>query len=273
MRLSHNLASLNIYKEQNKVLQKQGTALERISTGSKVNRTRDNPDALGQSERLRMQIRGAQMACRNVQDGMSMLQTAEGGLGSINEMLQRARELAVQAGSGSNSTEDIAIIKTELDELLKGMDDTAKNTEFNGVKLLSEDGFKMMATGANVGEEVAIPLKDVTSSKLFPGGIDITNSNGVNTTIQAIDSAIKTTTDILSQYGALENRFESTYNNLNELSDKMTGADSSIRDADIAQEMMEFAKSNILIEAGTAMMAQSNKFPQDILRILENIRR
>jgi flagellin len=273
MRLSHNLASLNIYKEQNKTLQKQGTALERISTGSKVNRARDNPDALGQSERLRMQIRGAQMACRNVQDGMSMLQTAEGGLGSINEMIQRTRELVVQAGSGANSTEDLAIIKTELDELLKGIDDAAKNTEFNGVKLLSEDGFKMMATGANVGEEVAIPQMDVTTVKLFPLGIDVSSASGVNNALQSIDDAIRNLSDATSKYGALENRFESTYNNLNELSDKMTGADSSIRDADIAQEMMEFAKSNILIEAGTAMMAQSNKFPQDILRILENIRR
>jgi flagellin len=279
MRLNHNMASLNIYKNQSKVLEKQSIALGRISSGYKVNKTKDSPNAIAQSERLRMQIRGTQMASRNAQDGTSMLQSAEGALGSVNDMLVRIRELTVQAGNGANTTEDKATIQGEIDQMIKGINDIANNTEFNGVKLLAGDkGALSMPVGANIGEVVYIDTFDLTSAGLKDSDgnlltdIKVAEEGGVDKALKTIDSVIDKVLSINSKYGALENRFESGYENLIELGDKMQGAESSIRDADIAEEMMEFAKSNILIEAGTALMAQSNRFPQDVLRILQNMK-
>jgi flagellin len=280
MRLNHNMASLNIYKNQSKVLEKQSAALGRISSGYKVNKTKDSPNALAQSERLRMQIRGTQMASRNAQDGMSMLQSAEGALGSVNDMLVRIRELTVQAGSGANTTEDKATIQGEIDQMIKGINDIANNTEFNGVKLLAgEIDSLSMPVGANIGEVVNIDTFDLTSAGLkdsegnLLADIKVAEEGGVDKALKTIDSVIDKVLSINSKYGALENRFESSYENLTEIGDKMQGAESSVRDADIAEEMMEFAKSNILIEAGTALMAQSNRLPQEVLRILENMRK
>lgn len=280
MRLNTNIASLNIYKEQQRVLQRQSSSLERISSGYKLNKAKDNPDALAQSEKLRMQIRGVQMAGRNVQDGVSMLQTAGGAVESINDMLIRIRELTVQAGNGTNSNEDKSIIKTEIEQLLKGIDDAASNTDYNGVKLIANDKVDTnsnpyilnMPIGANVDEKVEIPSYDLRSSKLMPS-INVSTTDGVNNALVAIDNAISNVNSIASKYGALANRFESEVNYLAEIGDKMQGAESNLRDVDIAEEMTEYAKDNILVDAGNALMAQTNRFPQDILRILENVRK
>jgi flagellin len=282
MRLNHNMASLNIYKEQSKVLNRQGVSIGRISSGYKVNKSKDNPNALAQSERLRMQIRGTQIANRNAQDGISMLQSAEGALGSINEMLIRIRELTVQAGSGTNSSEDKAVIQNEISQMLQGINDTATNMEFNGVKLLAPEVSELnMPVGTNIGETVKIELFDLRPSMLTDSDnnlleldkIDVTDLSGIDKALVTIDKAIDKVLSVNSKYGALENRFESTFNNLNEIGDKMQSAESSIRDVDIAEEMIEFAKNNILIEAGNALMVQTNRFPQDILRILENMKK
>lgn len=297
MRLSHNLASLSIYREHTKVLANQGRALDRISSGNKINSAKDNPNAIASSERMRMQIRGLQVAQRNAQDGISMLQTADGGLDSITNMLQRIRQLAIQAGNGANTPGDIENIQMEINEMIEGIDSIAVNTEFNGVPVLNPEGDPavtydnnapskklVMPIGANVGEDVEIPLYDVSSNNLTDGTNSLsqlnTNANpgdglgglGIDKAIDIIDKAIDTTLEVRGKYGALSNRFESTYNKVSEIHDTITGAESQIRDADIAEEMMEFAKNNLLIDAGHAMMVQSNKFPQDVLRILENVK-
>lgn len=291
MRLMHNIASLNIYQAQRKISENQSTALGRISSGYKIISSKDSPNGLAQSERLRMQIRGLQMAGKNVQDGVSMLQSAEGGLDNITSMLQRVRELVVQSGSGANSPDDLNKIQEEITQMMKGAADTAKNTEFNGVKLLndtsvtdnSKPGSISMPVGANVNEKVNIPTFNVSffdSNAKFSDGsannissIDVTSSTGTTNALDMIDKAISTTIDVRDQYGALENRFDSTYSSISEIGDKIQGAESVIRDADVAEEMMNLAKDNVLIEAGNAMMVQTNKFPQDILRILEGVRR
>ncbi|MCY6483676.1 flagellin [Clostridium aestuarii] len=297
MRLSHNLASLNIYREYNKALQRQSGALNRISSGYKINSAKDNPNAIANSERMRMQLRGLQAAQKNAQDGVSMLQTADGGISNITSMLQRVRELTVKAGSGANNSEDVEIIQKEINQMIEGIDDIAKNTEFNGVALLnaeknpnviydnnSPSKILSMPIGANVGEKVDIPMYDISSNNI--GGennsLNKLNTNadasggilnlGVDEALSVIDGAIDGVLGVQSKYGALENRFESTYNKTGEIHDNIQGAESKIRDADIAEEMIEFTRNNILSEAGNAMMVQSNKFPQDILRILENVR-
>ena len=170
MRINKNIASLNIYKAYSKNLTKQSSSLGRISSGIKINSSKDNPNAIAQSERFRMQIRGLQMAARNTQDGVSMLQTAEGGLEGITNSLQRVRELLVQAG-GTTTDSDKEIIQKEINQMLDGANDMANNTEFNGVKLLAggkNDGSVTieMVTGANVGEKIDIPKYDLTTEGL-----------------------------------------------------------------------------------------------------------
>lgn len=288
MRLNHNLASLNIYREHAKNIKAQSITSHRISSGYKINSAKDNPNAISQSERQRIQIRGLQMAARNAQDGVSMLQTAEGGMESITNMLQRIKELTVQAG-GANSDSDKEIINSEIKQLIEGIDDIARNTEFNGNKLLYEttvtdnansDKFLSMPSGANVGENIDIPLFSITSGALGSRNnsgklkdIDVRAEGGIDKALDIVDGAIQTVVSSRSKYGALENRFDRTFEITTVVGDNIQRAESGIRDADIAEEMMSFAKHNILIEAGNAMMVQSNNFPKDILRILENMKK
>ena len=275
MRVSKNIASLNIYRSYSENLVKQSGALGRISSGIKINSSKDNPNAMAHSERLRMQIRGLQMAARNTQDGVSMLQTAEGGLEGITQSLQRVRELLVQAG-GVTTPGDKETIQKEINQMLDGAEDMANNTEFNGVRLLvNKDNMEPKviesSTGANVGEVIEIPRYNLTTEglNLNNGNVDV---NNIGTSIESIDKALDVIISARSKYGALENRFESNYNSTIAIADKVQSAESGIRDTDMAEEMMEYAKYNILVEAGTAMMVQTNKFPQDILRVLENVR-
>ena len=274
MIINKNIASLNIYKTYSKNLTKQSLSLERISSGIKINSSKDNPNMIAQSERFRMQVRGLQVAARNSQDGVSMLQTAEGGLEGITNSLQRVRELIVQAG-GTTTDSDKKGIQMEINQMLEGTDDMANNTEFNGVKLLviGKDEPKPhvieMLIGANVGEKIDIPKFNLTKEGLNLDGVDV---NDIDKSLKLVDAALDSVVGARSKFGALENRFESNYNSTMEISEKVESAESGIRDADLAGEMMQYSKYNILVEAGNAMMAQSNKLPQDALRILENVR-
>jgi len=277
MRINKNIASLNIYRAYSENLAKQSSSLGRISSGVKINSAKENPNAIAQSERFRMQIKGLQMATRNIQDGISMVQTADGGLEGITSSLQRVRELILQAG-GATSSADKDVLQKEINQMLAGVDDIANNTDFNGVKLLADDDptndnkgsiVLEMVSGANVGEKIDIPKYNITKEKLFPTGVDVYKTDE---SLKLVDDAIDVVIGTRSKYGALENRFESSYNSTIEISDKIQSAESGIRDTDMAEEMMEFSKYSILIEAGNAMMAQSNKLPQDALRVLENVR-
>ncbi|QGU95078.1 flagellin [Clostridium bovifaecis] len=297
MRLMHNLESLNIYREHTKVISRQSEASNRISSGYKINSAKENPNAIANSEKMRIQIRGLQMAQRNTQDGVSMLQTADGALDNVTSMLQRIRELTVQSG-GATTKADRETIQQEISQMIKGIDDIIKNTEFNGVSLLnaeknlsgvynndSPSKTLKMSVGANVGETVDIPLFNLNSNNIGvtnPNGdiingetlsnVDITDSAKLGGALKIIDAALNAVILARSKYGALENRFESTYNKIGEIHDTIVGAESNIRDADIAEEMMNYTRDNLLIDAGHAMMVQTNKMPQEILRILENVR-
>ncbi|MBU3180649.1 flagellin N-terminal helical domain-containing protein [Clostridium psychrophilum] len=274
MIISTSSASLKIYRAYTQNLTKQSGALNNISSGIKINSAKDDPIGIAQSERFRMQIRGLQMAGENTQDGVSMLQTAEGGLDGITSNLQRIRELLVEAG-GVTTDSDKNDIQTEINQNLKGIDDMTNNTEFNGVKLLAggKPDTIPMVIGANEGEKVDIPVFDLTTATT---GLDLNTTtvdvNNTDDSLKIVDKALSEITSARSKYGALENRFTSTYNSTMELSEKLESADSGLRDADLAGEMIEYSKDNILIQAGTAMMVQSNKLPQDALQILSNIR-
>lgn len=283
MRLCHNVASLGVYKEQSSILTKQARAMSRISSGYKLNSAKDDPASIGQSERIRLQVRGLEVASRNVQDGVSMLQTFEGSLQNVTEMLQRVKELSVQAATGTNSTSDRTIVKGEINQLCDGINDILKYTDFNGVNPFTSDSKIIMPTGANAGENIDIPLHDISKDKLFTvnlgGGninlktdLDFKNPDDCGKAIEIADKAIARVLDIRGEYGAIENRFEDSYNNVEDMGDRLQGADSSLTDADMAAEMLELSRTNILCEAGTAMLAQSNKFPQDALQVLQNVK-
>lgn len=274
MRLSQNLASLNIYMENSKVLKNQSKALDRISSGLKIQSSKDDPNAIGKSEKLRMQIRGLQMARNNAQDGVSMLQTAEGSMDEITSSIQRIKELTVQASNDTYSASDKANIQVEITGLSQVIDKIVGGSSFNGINLLGDTTGKKitMAIGANVGDVINIDTYNLTSANLGINSIDVTIPNSSTTTNTIINAALDSVISARSKYGSQENALESYMLNSNEMADRIQSADSQLRDADIAQEMIEFSKNNVLAEAGNAMLAQSNKLPQDILRILQSVK-
>lgn len=285
MRLNQNMQSLNVYRNYKKNLVTQSIALDRIATGSKINSAKDNPNKLGVSEGLRMQIRGLQMAERNLQDGVSMMQTVDGSLSTISESLTRIKELTVQAG-GVQNDEDLSIIQGEINQLKEHIDYTVSNSEFNGVKLLNSEKvtnndypkYLNHVVGANAKEEINIPVFNVTTDMLIDSegnslkNINITNKNELDKNLNIVDSAIETMNSVRSRYGAIQNRMDTSAQNLSGSSFNLENAESKIRDSDIALEMAEYARTSILHETSIALMQQTNRFPQDVLRILENMK-
>ena len=285
MRLNKNLASLNIYKNYNDVLVKNTSALNRISTGVKINSSKDNPSKIGLSEGLRLQLRSLEVAERNVQDGVSMLQTFDGVLGTVNETLSRIRELTVKSG-GVTSEDDLNIIQNEINQLNEHIDTTVNNAEFNQVKLLNSDkvldndnpNFLRHTIGTADDEEVKIPIFNIKSSMLKDSDenslseIDVTDKDNIDKNLKTIDESINTVNSIRSKYGAIQNRLETASLNLNSSSINLQKSESRITDADIALEMAEYARTSLLTETSLALMQQSNNFPKDVLKVLENMK-
>ncbi|MDU3526728.1 flagellin [Clostridium sp.] len=285
MRLNQNMQSLNVYRNYKKNLVTQSIALDRISTGTKINSAKDNPNKLGVSEGLRIQIRGLQMAERNIQDGVSMMQSVDGALNTVSEALNRIKELTVQAG-GVQNDEDLSIIQEEINQLKEHIDYTVNNSEFNGVKLLNSEKvtnndypkYLNHVVGANAKEEINIPVFNVTTGMLIDlegnslKNINITNTNELDKNLNIVDSAIETMNSVRSRYGAIQNRMDTSAQNLSGSSFNLENAESRIRDSDIALEMAEYARTSILHETSIALMQQTNRFPQDVLRVLENMK-
>ncbi|MNM53741.1 Flagellin [compost metagenome] len=286
VRLNTNLMSLNVYKGYTKALKTQETAFNRISTGLKINSAKDDPNNLGQSEMLRLQIRGLQAAGRNLQDGASMIQTFDGALSSVSESLTRMKELVVQGSTGSLNSEDKANIQKEIDQLKEHINSVTKNTEFNGVKLLDDQnvtdnnkpGFITTSVGANVGELAKIPTFNTSTTMLGKDGVgyleevNLLDENSKDKNLEIIDSAVNSVNSMRSKYGAVQNKFESLSQGLGEISQSVENAESSLRDADIAEEMMNYSRDSILVNSSIAMMVQTNKLPQDVLQILERLK-
>lgn len=274
MRLNHNLASLNVYRGYLKNLKSNSIAMKKVSSGDKIQSAKDNPNNLAKSERMRMNIRGLQMANRNVQDGVSMLQSADGSLSSINAILGRVRELTVQYGNGSNSEEDKEIIKCEIDQMIGGYEDIINNSEFNGVKLFKGDEKRLMQLGTDVGDSMGLEFFDLKDKLKGLTGLKEKNINNFNTNeaLVQVDNAINKIVDVRSEYGAIMNKFEGTMDNLSDFEFVTQESESRVRDADVAEEMVEVARTSILIDAGQSIMVQTNQLPQDMLKVLENIR-
>ena len=279
MRININMKSLGIYSGYKKNIIANSAAMEKISSGKKINSAKDNPLKIEQSENFRMQIRALEMANKNLQDSTSMIQVADTAMGTISEALIRMKELTVQAANETTNEADRKIIQDEIDVLRSHIDDTAKNTEFNGNKLLvnanvtdnSKPDYVEMQIGANVGDSIGIPFFNVSSETLGIDKLDVVND--ATKALNSIDEALKNVNGCRAKYGAVQNRLENSIEITSSSSYIYEKSSSDINDADIALEMAEIARTSILMESATAMMAQSNNFPKDMLNILANLRR
>lgn len=279
MRININMKSLGIYSGYKKNIAANSAAMEKISSGKKINSAKDNPLKIEQSENFRMQIRSLEMANKNLQDSTSMIQVADTAMGTISEALIRMKELTVQAANEVTNEADRKLIQDEIDVLRSHIDDTAKNTEFNGNKLLvngnvtdnSKPDYVEMQIGANVGDSIGIPFFNVSSETLGIDKLDVVND--ATKAVNSIDEALKDVNGCRAKYGAVQNRLENSIEITSSSSYIYEKSSSDINDADIALEMAEIARTSILMESATAMMAQSNNFPKDMLNILANLRR
>lgn len=279
MRININMKSLGIYSGYKKNIIANSAAMEKISSGKKINSAKDNPLKIEQSENFRMQIRSLEMANKNLQDSTSMIQVADTAMGTISEALIRMKELTVQAANEVTNEADRKLIQDEIDVLRSHIDDTAKNTEFNGNKLLvngnvidnSKPHYVEMQIGGNVGDSIGIPFFNVSATTLGLDKLDVVND--ATEALNSIDKALKDVNACRAKYGAVQNRLETSIEITSSASYTYEKSSSDINDADIALEMAEIARTSILMESATAMMAQSNNFPKDMLNILANLRK
>ncbi|QBK25345.1 flagellin [Ureibacillus thermophilus] len=269
MRIQHNISALNTHRNLSANNNAAAKNLEKLSSGYKINRAGDDAAGLAISEKMRGQIRGLNMASKNAQDGISLIQTAEGALNETHAILQRMRELAVQSANDTNTQEDRDQLQKEVDALINEITRISTDTEFNTQSLL--DGTftgKIIHIGANTGQTLTVTIGTMGATALGVDAVDISTQTGANSAIALIDSAIKAVSSQRADLGAIQNRLEHTINNLDTTSENLTAAESRIRDVDMAKEMMEFTKNNILLQAAQSMLAQANQQPQGVLQLL-----
>ena len=270
MIINHNMNALNAHRNMGMNTNAAGKSMEKLSSGLRINRAGDDAAGLAISEKMRGQIRGLDQASRNSQDGISLIQTAEGALNETHNILQRMRELSVQGANDTNVSVDRAAIKTELDQLSSEITRIAEQTQFNKQDILAGAATVNIQVGANSGQTISISLKtmDAAALKVVGGSLDVTTTTKANALTDALDTAIENVSTHRSSLGALQNRLEHTISNLNNTSENLTAAESRVRDVDMAKEMMSFSKNNILQQAAQAMLAQANQQPQGVLQLL-----
>mgnify|MGYP000819479525 FL=1 len=251
---------------------------EKLSSGYKINRAADDAAGLSISEKMRSQIRGLNKAASNAQDGISLVQVAEGALNETHSILQRMNELATQAANDTNTSVDRTAIKAEIDQLTSEIDRIQSTTQFNSMNLLdgtfSSKALKLQV-GAMSGQSISVSIAKMSASKL--GLADATGKVSLKVSafstagaaMKSIQDAIKTVSDTRSKLGAIQNRLEHTINNLNTTSENTQAAESRIRDTDMASEMVEYSKNNILAQAGQSMLSQANQQTQGVLSLLQ----
>ncbi|MFP7492369.1 flagellin Hag [Terribacillus saccharophilus] len=273
MRINHNISALNTYNKLSSNNSATQGALEKLSSGLKINRAGDDAAGLAISEKMRGQIRGLDMAAKNAQDGVSLIQTAEGALNETHSILQRMRELAVQSSNDTNTaSEDRVALQDEFTELRKEIDRISTDTEFNTKKLLNGSTTEVtFQIGANSSQLLTVSLQSMDSEALGINDLDISSGTAseISSMIAVLDSAINSVSSFRSNLGANQNRLEHTINNLNTSSENLTAAESRVRDVDMAKEMMNFTKNNILSQAAQSMLAQANQQPQGVLQLLQ----
>jgi flagellin len=272
MRINHNITALNTYNKLTANTSATAKSLEKLSSGLKINRAGDNAAGLAISEKMRGQIRGLDTASTNASDGISLIKTAEGGLNETHSILQRMREIAVQSANDTNTDADRGELQKEIGQLTEEITRIANNTQFNTKNLL--DGGSGATSikfhiGANEGQSVSLSIASMSAAGLGVSGLSVSGQASADTAITTINTAIETVSSERAKLGAMQNRLEHTINNLDTSSENLSSAESRVRDVDMAKEMMEFTKNNILSQAAQSMLAQANQQPQNVLQLLQ----
>jgi flagellin len=268
LRIQNNVEAFNAHRNLSWTEKKLGTSMERLSSGYRINRAADDAAGLAISERLRGQIGGLAQSQRNVQDAVSLVQTAEGSLTEVHAMLQRVRELAVQYKNGSLSTADRTAIQSEVYQLASEIERIGQSAEFNGIKLLNSAQTISFQVGAQDGETITVSTISLGSGTGGVGSTYFALSSTGSSDISEIDAAIDNVSAQRAQFGAVQNRLEYTLQNAAIYEENLTSSESRIRDVDMAAEMVNFTKLQILQSAGTSMLAQANQSSQGVLSLL-----
>ena len=272
MVVQHNMQAANTNRMLGQNVKAVSKSTEKLSPGYAVNRAADDAAGLSISEKMRNQIRGINQSVKNAEDGVSLIQTAEGNMNEIHSILQRMGELATKAANDVNATEDRKAISDELTELRDEIDSISSKAAFNGTKLLTGDfKSKHLQVGANAGENMVITIKSMNTTTLSLTATDVcvSSHDKASGAMSKISAAIKTVSAARSELGAKQNRLNYTINNLENYSENLTSAESQIRDTDMATEMTNYTKNNILQQAAQSMLAQANQSTQGVLSLLQ----
>ncbi len=271
MVVQHNLRAMNSNRMLGLTSKTQAKSTEKLSSGYRVNRAADDAAGLAISEKMRRQVKGLTQASRNAQDGISCVQTAEGALNEVHDMLQRMNQLAVQAANDTNMSTDRSYIKSEIDALVSEINRVQSTTTFNEQNLLTGSfQNKSLQVGSEKNQNITISISnmDATSLGVSWAQVKVSSYDSANTAISNIKQALIDVSKQRSDLGALQNRLEHTINNLDNVVENTTAAESQIRDTDMATEMVAYSNNNILSQAGTSMLAQSNQANQSVLSLL-----
>jgi len=277
LRIQNNIEAFNTHRQLTATASQASKSMEKLSSGYRINRAADDAAGLGISEKMRGQIGGLAQAQRNAQDGISLVQTAEGALSEVHAMLERVRDLKVQFNNGTLDQNDKDAVASEVLEISKEVSNIVTGTQFNGTSVF-DNGFTFQV-GANQGETISFGSSGLSGAFSDGGLSGLTQLSGgtvgsvsaaLNTmAISDMDVAIVNVSKVRSQYGAIQNRLEHRLNNLATYQENLTASESRIRDVDMASEMTKFTKLNILQQAGTSMLAQANQAPQSVLALLK----
>jgi len=284
MVINHNMSAMYAQRQTGVVESSLQQSIEKLSSGQRINRAGDDASGLAVSEKMRSQIRGLNQAGQNIQNGVSFIQATEGYLTETTDIIQRLRELSIQASNGIYSAEDRMQIPVEVSQLVDEVNRIASHAQFNGMNILTGRFARDSAmdpmqlhVGANVDQNEQIFIGTMTTQALGITGtqgtedsmISLSSVDGANMAIATLDSALKTVSKQRADLGAYQNRFEMAYKGISIASENLQAAESRVRDTDMAQEMVSFTKNQILSQAGNAMIAQANTQPQSVLRLIQ----
>lgn len=275
MVVQHNLTAANTNRQLGITTNGLQKSTEKLSSGYKINRAADDAAGLSISEKMRNQIRGLNKASDNAQDGISLVQTAEGALNEVHSMLQRMSELAVQASNGTNASQDRTALDNEVQQLKTEIERVGTTTQFNKMDILtgefSSNNEKTLQVGANQDQVITIAISALTSTvgSALDNKVKVGTASAAQSSITIIQNSITNLSALRSKLGALQNRLEHTVANLDNISENTQSAESRIRDTDMAEEMVQYSKNNILQQAGQSMLAQANQANQGVLSLLQ----
>ena len=269
MVIQHNLTAMNTNRQLGITTNNQAKSTEKLSSGYRINRAGDDAAGLTISEKMRSQIRGLNKASSNAEDGVSLIQTAEGALNEAHSILQRMNELATQAANDTNTSSDRTAVQKEIDALTSELSRIASTTQFNTMNLLSGSfKSKNLQVGALEGQKISISISTMNAKALGVDSLKVSSFGKAGSAMTLIQKAISKVSTQRSALGALQNRLEHTIANLDTTSENTSAAESRIRDVDMAEEMVEYSKNNILAQAGQSMLAQANQSTQGVLSLL-----